>query len=681
MRKSSGIRDCRFDLVSSLSLPELHNDAHSFKKDIIQAEYELKIPNSALANSYGVIELDALDASIETGKYNIIVDDVVFETFFNRASSDNLVIFLPGANDPFNRDAVFNRWSWGSGAMSISFADPMTTSHGLSLGWFLGTPEKDYRELGARIVYKIASLFKIKNENVMFYGSSMGGTVALFMSSFLPGSRAVSINPQINLVTFNHYAVNGVMEKTGFDVSAPQAACRTDIPLLIRSNDINRFFLFFNILSEIDMEQLHSLTGFCDNLHFGVNIRDNVCIWLYKAASTTNGVGWTYHNAQDCISVFAIIKGIVYGWEFFQKADPTLFIAINELWADRFELYHQVLLKDCLMGANDKDGKSMCLLSDAYFRGMSMKPDESRALELLIESAIAGYGPAIEKLRRMISNPDIVIYRCLYFIQRHAIIHEIDALHKDWHVFMIRSLSITQIFMKLQEMWSNLDNSVRNIILHYSIDNRVTFGTSFKGILFADSDILDAECASTVGKAIELNLVPGCNLSESLLMFRLAFAKGFTGASHDIIRILWKMDTPEADLELLQLTSDYRTDAYLSLYRGRMLNAGRGVKKCLFSAIDCISYAYNHGIRHISYEYCAMMNADPKHSYDQQMLNVISEGIGTDSDLNYWMGRLLYEGRVVERDEIRASYYFDRAEKMGSDHVSSYRKLISGGKG
>lgn len=63
--------------------------------------------------------------------------------------------------------------------------------------WFYGTEDEDYRYDCAKCILKITELLGLKNENVVLYGASGGGTTVIGTSKYIKGCSVVAINPQL----------------------------------------------------------------------------------------------------------------------------------------------------------------------------------------------------------------------------------------------------------------------------------------------------------------------------------------------------------------------------------------------------------------------------------------------------------------------------------------------------
>ena len=127
------------------------------------------------------------------------------EGFFKRGTKKRLYVVFDGSKTRNGgKDLVplptFSRWSWAflSEASFLCLEDPMYYSYDqCKLGWFYGTEDEDYRYDCAQCILKITKLLGLKNENVVLYGASGGGTAAIGTSKYIKGCSVVAINPQL----------------------------------------------------------------------------------------------------------------------------------------------------------------------------------------------------------------------------------------------------------------------------------------------------------------------------------------------------------------------------------------------------------------------------------------------------------------------------------------------------
>lgn len=83
----------------------------------------------------------------------------------------------------------------------------------LRAGWLIGDRENDATKNFAIILNVICRTLKIPFKNLVFWGSSAGGFIAIQLSKYFPGSTAVSVNGQTDIYKFEAYER---LYRTGF---------------------------------------------------------------------------------------------------------------------------------------------------------------------------------------------------------------------------------------------------------------------------------------------------------------------------------------------------------------------------------------------------------------------------------------------------------------------------------
>lgn len=131
--------------------------------------------------------------------------------FLIRFSTKNneLICMGSGAQDRSEKNfdrPVFQRHSWHSkfNASVIYYSDPIFLESNIAkCGWCVGTPEEYYLEYIKKIIEKLCINRHIKNENILFYGSSAGGFTSIKLGTYFKESKVLVNNPQIDVRNFN----------------------------------------------------------------------------------------------------------------------------------------------------------------------------------------------------------------------------------------------------------------------------------------------------------------------------------------------------------------------------------------------------------------------------------------------------------------------------------------------
>ena len=112
----------------------------------------------------------------------------------------------------FHEKPVFHRLSWRFRQSTILFNDPTRYvdvtddfTKDLRGGWSVGTYDDYFLENVKDIILQITAYFNITNDNILFYGSSMGGFTSLMLGTMVKGSMVLADLPQLYLLNFGHF--------------------------------------------------------------------------------------------------------------------------------------------------------------------------------------------------------------------------------------------------------------------------------------------------------------------------------------------------------------------------------------------------------------------------------------------------------------------------------------------
>lgn len=89
-----------------------------------------------------------------------------------------------------------NSWADEIKANCIFIDDPTIHNSSLTIGWGIGTEKHYYLKTIQEIISKITLLLSIENTNILYYGSSAGGTMSIMLSTMHKGACALVNNPQ-----------------------------------------------------------------------------------------------------------------------------------------------------------------------------------------------------------------------------------------------------------------------------------------------------------------------------------------------------------------------------------------------------------------------------------------------------------------------------------------------------
>ncbi len=158
--------------------------------------------------------------------YETKIRDVAFELFCSLKKSHHLLVFGQGAVDREKHTLpVFQRWSWAeeSELSVIVFNDPTLYLGELTLGWLQGTAEHFYLPDMVQIIKQFVAKLGLKNEDVLFYGSSGGGFTSLMMAGLMHGASAVVNNPQTDILLYHERHVEALLKNSFNSITKEQA--------------------------------------------------------------------------------------------------------------------------------------------------------------------------------------------------------------------------------------------------------------------------------------------------------------------------------------------------------------------------------------------------------------------------------------------------------------------------
>lgn len=276
---------------------------------------------------------------------HVNVDGIEVASLFHKGQISQLYVILSGGINKETSVPHFERWTYYSildGSVLI-IDDPMLKiyqSQKLCVGWYYGE-RNSYLDSIEKIIMKIAAILSIKNENIVFYGSSAGGYAALYMVSKFEQSKCIAINPQINLKIQRDWVNAQEMEKiTGHDLSSDD--CRNDLSQMIMESNAGRIVILENACSDTDLMQTKS---FCDFLNvrfsYGLNkLSERILLWVYDAFPIQNNV--SAHGAQELRSQIYSLLGLLdvdmNQIEIYKK----IYLSISLMWSELYKKY-----RDC----------------------------------------------------------------------------------------------------------------------------------------------------------------------------------------------------------------------------------------------------------------------------------------------------------------------------------------------
>jgi len=356
---------------------------------------------------------------IPDGQFNIKVDSTIFNCFFKFKNKCFLYVFLrawKGKNDPV---ISFARWSWYPIVDGITLAinDPTFNEHDdLNVGWYLGNNKKDYIEYLSKIVKKIAAIYKIPENHIIYYGSSAGGTAAIHASNKTFNSISLSINPQI-LGEYHGHLIEEFQTSTGINIFEMGDRTNTTLQIIQKKS---KHILIVNAGCDVDYKQILALANRIKiKLKYGVNKKDNLIIWIYEAPGAS---GRSAHHSFENKTMFFAIDSLIRSVADNKEINESLYTLFSEFWYERYSIQSDEKTKfiNYVLENSSKPGYTeikKCsptkdnpqieyIIGCAYLEGKGIKKNRNKAIEL-IKSAANNYNiDALNKLYEMTSeNP------------------------------------------------------------------------------------------------------------------------------------------------------------------------------------------------------------------------------------------------------------------------------------
>jgi len=177
--------------------------------------------------------------------------------------NNRLLVLSNGAIDRRRKNPpVFLRSSWEKDihANCIFIDDPSLHSNRLLIGWGVGEPDHHYLKSISEIIIKIARLCNFNKENIVYYGSSAGGTMSIMLSTYHRGTTALANNPQAFAINYKGGTIVNKLNKHMFnniplDEMLAQYGSRFSITdCFLENKYVPSVYYLHNVASEEDYE-------------------------------------------------------------------------------------------------------------------------------------------------------------------------------------------------------------------------------------------------------------------------------------------------------------------------------------------------------------------------------------------------------------------------------------------
>ena len=266
---------------------------------------------------------------LSEGRMDITVKGITFECFVKLKPEKPLYVILNGSATIAPPE--FKRWKWHKfidGSM-LNIADPMYRQYpDLKIGWYYGDEQVSLRHYVADIVRKAAALLGLSDRDIIFYGSSGGGTALIQCAALIGNCTAVAINPQIRLCEYS--GSRNFTKTTGIRLDKEDEQHRNDLLYFLKNGKNVNYLILQNLRSADDMlQQKNIMDTLGIKTRYGLSQNENIAVWTYDAPSVAP------HNAQEYYCIYFIIKYLIDCLQSRQPADEEMIRWVTEMWYER----------------------------------------------------------------------------------------------------------------------------------------------------------------------------------------------------------------------------------------------------------------------------------------------------------------------------------------------------------
>lgn len=294
--KSSDILDLSEALKkrpeTKFDIEELNN-----RIELIDTRRIYKIASQKDVEIYDLDKLRKEDIGRELCRFNVEDDQCILECLMGNSATKKLYVFLSASGDISTKhrqeNASFTRinsMEYMNG-ICLYIEDPMAKRFpGIKWGGFFGDESKFYVNSVVRLSLKVADMFDVPKDRIMFVGVSSGGFAAVHACSVIEGSRCLVENPRF----FPDKTVINLEEwkkLTGCDLLDDIYESRLRPDKIVACSK-NRFQIFMNRASEMDFK--NGLLPFMKTLGiedegFNYYRKENVEIYIMDTPYTIDG--------------------------------------------------------------------------------------------------------------------------------------------------------------------------------------------------------------------------------------------------------------------------------------------------------------------------------------------------------------------------------------------------------
>ncbi len=561
-----------------------------------------KVPSSKdeLCENHPHLSLDDLDSNIPQN-FSVDIGTANFDCYFKDSDSDYLFVSLRSWRSPGERLYAFQRWTYSSfvNARFLAVNNPMYYYHpDLNTGYYIGSNDENYLEYLADIVKRIAKTCGIKNERIILFGSSSGGTAAIHCGYLIPGSFSVSINSQLLPDIIQGLKDN--LSNSGIELSELEKE-RSDTGYCIE-NGSSRHLFISNIASSMDWEPL---IRYCNrrgmHLHYGFNASEDnrFFVWLFEAYGVgKNGGHHAWENRPMMYAIEYVYKSIIErGF-----IDPLLPCIFSEFWFDRYELITRKEIE------KQKAEMSPSRTSDEVVSSMEYTQEN----------------PLMLKFKADCYREGSVVSRDMEVAKKH--LKAAAAIDKTYEEDLLKLEWAMSIRSEDQEVLA---------LVKSLIDRHVSSGFAWMGRCCRD------------GRGVSKDLQSAAD------WYRKAVDRNVGWAKPEYFDVLWAIGTPESLAEMVSFArkESSKGDLDMRLRLAKAYSQGRGVDRDQVLAASLVKEVFSVDSGRSDLEYFDALWDLNLEETDAEMFDLASRLAGSgQKEIQLRLGRCYRDGRGTVKD-------------------------------
>lgn len=259
--------------------------------------------------------------------------------FIVRLSSKNknLLCTSPGAHLRNQRTSdgklmtapFIDRWSWFKyyDDSFIAHADPMLTMDDkLVLGWCVGTKNHWYLETIAKIIEYITLNHNIRQDNILFYGTSNGGFVSMVLATLFRESSCLVNNCQFSAFNYHWEMVRQLFDILNLKYEGVVSSENRDyVDKIYRNNEVYKRLNDFekdivsHIFYRLDLMELFKKEKYVPNITYYLHARSNPDVNKYAVPFLKQIINFPYFNDRLNIMLYHEKKDATHSPLYYNK--------------------------------------------------------------------------------------------------------------------------------------------------------------------------------------------------------------------------------------------------------------------------------------------------------------------------------------------------------------------------